>query len=126
MLVFAPQSIIKDPPFTKLDLLCCRNLLIYLDSKLQKKILPLFNYSLKADGILFLGSSETIGGFADLFSVVDQKWKIYKRKDAPYGAHAIIELPVMPKRDMPDDTRPQGNSPNPESPISPGLLKRHY
>ena len=116
MLVFAPQSIIKDPPFTKLDLLCCRNLLIYLDSKLQEKILPLFNYSLKADGILFLGSSETIGRFADLFSVVDQKWKIYKRKDAPYGAHAIIELPVMPKRDMPDDTRPQGNSPNPREP----------
>jgi len=116
MMVFAPQSIIKDPPFTKLDLLCCRNLLIYLDSELQKKIVPLFNYSLKAGGILFLGSSETIGGFADLFSVVDQKWKIYKRKDKPYGAHAVIELPVMSKRDMPDEIQAPGELPKPGEP----------
>jgi two-component system CheB/CheR fusion protein len=70
MLVFAPQNIIKDPPFTKLDLISCRNLLIYLDAKSQKKLLPVFHYSLKTEGILFLGSSETIGGFVDLFSAV--------------------------------------------------------
>jgi two-component system, chemotaxis family, CheB/CheR fusion protein len=58
MLVFAPQNVIKDPPFTKLDLLCCRNLLIYLGPELQKKLLPIFHYSLKLGGILFLGSSE--------------------------------------------------------------------
>jgi two-component system CheB/CheR fusion protein len=79
-IVFAHQSLIKDPPFTKLDLICCRNLLIYLDIDLQKKLVPLFHYSLKADGILFLGTSETIGQFTDLFSVLDVQWKIFQRK----------------------------------------------
>jgi len=113
MVVFAPQSIIKDPPFTKLDLLCCRNLLIYLDTELQKKLLPLFSYSLKPDGLLFLGSSETIGTFTDLFGVVDQKWKIYKRKDVAYGPHGGIEIPVMPKRDMPAETEAREGLPKP-------------
>ncbi len=94
MLVFAPQSIIKDPPFTKLDLISCRNLLIYLNSELQKKMIPLFHYSLVPNGILFLGSSETIGEFVDLFSMVDTKWKIYKRRDSIYSAHPLIEYPI--------------------------------
>jgi two-component system CheB/CheR fusion protein len=63
MVVFAPQNIIMDPPFTKLDLLSCRNLLIYLSSELQKKLIPLFHYSLNPGGVLFLGSAETVGGF---------------------------------------------------------------
>ena len=99
MLVFAPQSIIKDPPFTKLDLLCCRNLLIYMGTELQKRLLPIFNYSLKPEGLLFLGSSETIGGFTDLFSVVDQKWKLYKCSPVPYGANGVPVIPLMPKMD---------------------------
>jgi two-component system CheB/CheR fusion protein len=94
MLVFAPQSVIKDPPFTKLDLISCRNLLIYFNSELQKKIIPLFHYSLLPDGILFLGSSETISGFVDLFSMVDKKWKIYKRRDSIYSTQAFIEFPA--------------------------------
>jgi len=94
MLVFAPQNIIKDPPFTKLDLISCRNLLIYFNTELQKKIIPLFHYSLLRNGILFLGSSETIGGFVDLFSMVDNKWKIYKRRDSIYSAQPYIEFPV--------------------------------
>ncbi len=94
MLVFAPQSIIKDPPFTKLDLISCRNLLIYLSTELQKRIIPLLHYSLVSNGILFLGSSETIGEFVDLFSIVDNKWKIYKRRDSIYSAHPLIEFPV--------------------------------
>ena len=61
MVIFAPQNIIMDPPFTKLDILSCRNLLIYLTPELQKKLLPLFHYSLNPGGILFLGSAETIG-----------------------------------------------------------------
>ncbi len=99
MLVFAPQSIIKDPPFTKLDLLCCRNLMIYLDSELQKKMLPLFHYSLKVGGILFLGSSETIGGFVELFGTVEKRWKIFKRKSSVYAAHRFIEFPILDKKD---------------------------
>lgn len=78
MVVFANHNVIKDPPFTKLDLISCRNLLIYLESEAQEKVLSKFNYSLKKDGILFLGPSETIGEFLDTFSVVDNKWKIYK------------------------------------------------
>ena len=103
MLVFAPQDIIKDPPFTKLDMVCCRNLLIYLDSELQKRILPLFHYSLKQDGILFLGSSETIGGFTDLFSPVDKKWKIFRRKKGVSTAHVVVEFPVTAPMDRIDE-----------------------
>jgi two-component system CheB/CheR fusion protein len=94
MLVFAPQNIIKDPPFTKLDLISCRNLLIYFGSELQKKIIPLFHYSLLPGGVLFLGSSETIGGFVDLFTLIDHKWKLYKKRDSFHYAQPFIEFPV--------------------------------
>ncbi|MFA6455201.1 MAG: chemotaxis protein CheB [Bacteroidota bacterium] len=93
MLVFAQQSVIKDPPFTKLDLITCRNLLIYFNTELQKKTIPIFHYSLAPNGILFLGSSETINAFVDLFSVVDTKWKIYKRRDSAYSAQPFLEFP---------------------------------
>ena len=81
MVVFAPQDFIKDPPFSRMDLICCRNLLIYLDNDVQSRLLPLFNYALKPDGILFLGTSETIGESTDLFTVLDKIWKIYQRRD---------------------------------------------
>jgi len=80
MVIFSPQSIIKDPPFSRLDLVSCRNLLIYLGPTLQKKIIPLLHYALTAEGILFLGSAETIGEFTDLFQPLNSKWRIYKRK----------------------------------------------
>ncbi len=79
MVVFAPQNVIKDPPFTKLDIISCRNLLIYLDSDLQKKLLALFHFSLNLQGILLLGSAETNGSQTDLFSVIDSKLRIYQR-----------------------------------------------
>jgi len=78
--VFATQSLIKDPPFTKLDLLSCRNVLIYFSAELQKKLFPIFHYSLNPNGILFLGSSETIGQFNEDFELLNKKWKFYKRK----------------------------------------------
>jgi two-component system CheB/CheR fusion protein len=68
MVIFAPQNLIMEPPFTKLDILSCRNLLIYLAPEVQKKLMPVFHYSLRPDGILFLGSAETIGSFTDLFA----------------------------------------------------------
>ncbi len=77
-IVFAVQNIIEDPPFSKMDLICCRNLLIYLDRTLQDKLVPLFHYSLKEGGYLFLGYSETIGSKSDLFSAVNSKYKIYR------------------------------------------------
>ena len=79
--VFATQNIIMDPPFTKLDILRCRNLLIYLEPELQTKLLPLFQYSLKPGGILFLGSAETLGSVADLFAPKGGKTRIYRRLD---------------------------------------------
>ncbi|MCX5809817.1 MAG: PAS domain-containing protein [Proteobacteria bacterium] len=88
-LIFAPQNIIMDPPFTKLDILCCRNLLIYLTAELQKKLLPVFHYTLNTGGILFLGASETLSETGDLFSPIDTKWKIFKRKAAPYMRNEI-------------------------------------
>ena len=97
MLVFAPQNAIEDPPFTKLDLICCRNLLIYLGPELQQKLLPLFHYSLKPDGLLFLGSSETIGQHTHLFSMFDKKWKIFRKKPSTLTDHAALSFPSLPK-----------------------------
>jgi two-component system CheB/CheR fusion protein len=79
--VFAVQNIIMAPPFTKVDILSCRNLLIYLSSELQTKLIPLFHYCLNPSGILFLGSAETIGAFPDLFSQIDGKARLYRRSE---------------------------------------------
>lgn len=81
MLVFSEQDVIKDPPFSKLDMISCRNLLIYMDTELQKKLIPLFHFALKPAGILFLGTSEGIGDFSTLFTVLDRKVKFYQRKE---------------------------------------------
>ena len=97
MVVFAPQNVITDPPFTKLDILTCRNLLIYLNAELQKKLLPLFHYSLKPGGVLMLGSSESVGGFTDLFTALDGKARLFKRDDSPLRA---IDL-AFPTRHVP-------------------------
>ena len=80
MVVFAPQNLVMDAPFTRLDLLICRNLLIYFEAELQKKLLPLFHYSLNREGVLFLGSSETIGGYNSLFNTLETKFRIYRRQ----------------------------------------------
>jgi two-component system, chemotaxis family, CheB/CheR fusion protein len=95
MVVFAPHNVIMDPPFTKLDLLCCRNLLIYFTSELQKKVLPIFHYTLNPGGVLFLGSSETIGVFSDLFGTVDTKWKIFKKKPADSAIRPMVDIPAV-------------------------------
>jgi two-component system CheB/CheR fusion protein len=89
MVVFAPQSLILDPPFTKLDMLSCRNLLIYLAPELQKKLIPLFHYSLSPGGILFLGSAETVGGFTDLFTSLGGKSRLYRRTESATRAEPI-------------------------------------
>jgi len=81
MIVYAVQNIAQDTPFSKMDLISCRNLLIYMGMKLQRKILPIFHYSLNEGGYLFLGSSESIGRFDDLFSTIETHCKIYRRKD---------------------------------------------
>ena len=80
LVIFSEHNIIKDPPFSKLDLISCRNLMIYMSAELQKKIIPLFHYALKPGGFLFLGTSETIGEFGNLFATLDRKAKLYQHK----------------------------------------------
>ena len=89
MVVFAPQNIIADPPFTKLDILTCRNLLIYFGAQLQKKLLPLFYYALNRNGLLLLGSAESIGNFSHLFEPVNNKARLFRRLDQ---AQALPDL----------------------------------
>ncbi len=80
MVVFSEHDVNKDPPFSKLDLISCRNLMIYLGGELQHKLIPLFHFALNPNGVLFLGSSEGIGDFEQLFTVIDRKAKLYRRK----------------------------------------------
>ncbi|MGE5446332.1 MAG: CheR family methyltransferase, partial [Ignavibacteriales bacterium] len=94
MVVFASQNVTKDPSFSKLDMVSCRNLLIYLQAELQKRILTIFHYSLKPEGILFLGTSETIGEFSILFDVLDKKWKFFKRKEVTPST--LLKFPAVP------------------------------
>ena len=86
MVVFARQNLIADPPFSRMDLVSCRNVLIYLEPSLQKKAIPTFHYALRPGGFLLLGASETIGAFTELFDPVDKKNRIYIKKAAPTPA----------------------------------------
>ena len=94
MIIFAPQNLIMDPPFTKLDILCCRNLLIYLTPELQKKLFPLFHYSLNPHGVLFLGSAESIGGFANMFTPLALKERVFQRNESASPGN-ILDFPAV-------------------------------
>ncbi|SMB84371.1 CheR family methyltransferase [Deinococcus hopiensis] len=89
MIVFARHNTFGDPPFTQLDLLCCRNMLIYLNADLQKRILSVFHYALKPGGLLFLGASETPGLSDERFSPLDARWKLYRRRPGASGTLPI-------------------------------------
>lgn len=93
MLVFATQNVLKDPPFTRLDLIVCRNLLIYLDGEAQKGLLPAFHYALQPGGLLLLGPSETIGESQELFDTVDNKAKIFRRRETSVSVYPIPKMP---------------------------------
>ena len=96
--VFSVQDVLKDPPFSRLHLLLCRNLLIYLDASAQKRLLPLFHHTLLPDGVLMLGSSETVGGFTNLFKTLNTTWKIYRREEVPASRRQRVEFPTgIPK-----------------------------
>ncbi len=101
MVVFAPHNVTMDPPFTRLDILTCRNVLIYLGADLQKRLLPLFHYSLKPGGALFLGSAESIGSFTELFSPLEPKARIYRREEAKRRA-IDIDFPTRHLDDSPN------------------------
>ena len=126
MVVFAPQNVIKDPPFTKLDILSCRNLLIYMDADLQKKLLALFHYSLNLNGILLLGSAETNGSQSDLFTVIDSKLRIYQRTGA-LKTDDFFEFPSAfshPRPGMPGVAKPVKNMENLQTLTDQLLLQR--
>ncbi len=90
MILFAGHNIIKDPPFSRLDLLVCRNFLIYLNPDMQKRLIALFHMVLKPGGFLFLGSAETAGNNTDLFTPLDKKWKIYQRLEGARREEALF------------------------------------
>jgi len=92
MVVFAPQNVIKDPPFTKLDILTCRNMLIYMEPELQRKLIALFNYSMNPGGIMVLGNAETLGNHKGGFDELDTRLKIFKRTRVPLS-HELIDFP---------------------------------
>ncbi|HEY5673591.1 MAG TPA: chemotaxis protein CheB [Malonomonas sp.] len=96
LVIFAVQNLIKDPPFSRLDLLSCRNLLIYFGPELQQRVLAVFHYSLKPDGLLLLGSSESIGKATDYFLPLDKKLKIFRRRAATEGLYPGGLLPAPP------------------------------
>ncbi len=94
--VFARQDVTRDPPFSKLDLILCRNVLIYLGAVLQHKLMTVFHYALKPSGFLMLGGAETVGAQTDLFAVVDKKHRIFSRKQVDTPAHVQIPLEYTP------------------------------
>lgn len=108
MLVFSEQDMIKDPPFSKLDMVSCRNLLIYLGGELQRRLVPLFYYALNPGGVLFLGTSESIGDNVALFRPLCGKWKIYTRRDdSPSAPRAVVgTLMAPPVLEPPAHSRP--------------------
>jgi two-component system, chemotaxis family, CheB/CheR fusion protein len=84
--IFSRQNLVSDPPFSRLDLVSCRNVLIYMDSALQRRVVPILHHALNPDGFLFLGSSEHVGNYNDLFATVDARYRIFLRKAVPSGA----------------------------------------
>jgi two-component system CheB/CheR fusion protein len=92
MVIFAQQNLLQDPPFSKLDLISCRNLLIYLKTDTQRKVLSLFQYALKESGYLFLGPSENIGDFSNYFTLIDRKWRLFRRSSLRTLPPAEVEF----------------------------------
>ena len=105
--VFATQNVLSDPPFTHLDILSCRNLLIYLSAELQKQLIPLFQYALNPGGILFLGTAESISGFDGLFKMVDNKWKIFQRREGTSSQVPRLEMPAAITQPVATETNSQ-------------------
>ncbi|WP_024327979.1 chemotaxis protein CheB [Thioalkalivibrio sp. AKL19] len=106
MVLFAQHDVILDPPFTKLDLIACRNLLIYFGPVLQRRLLPLFHYILRPGGVLFLGTSETVGQFNHLFTPIESRLRFYQRQDhAPMGGRDFL-LRAFPPLSGPNKEHP--------------------
>ncbi|WP_342065681.1 CheR family methyltransferase [Achromobacter kerstersii] len=100
--IFSPHNVLRDPPFSRIDLVSCRNLLIYFGAGIQKQVIPTFHYSLRPGGYLFLGMSENVTQFSDLFSPADKKHRIFQRRpDIGAPPRPFMALPSMHKSDPP-------------------------
>ncbi len=97
--LFAQHNVLRDPPFSRMNLVSCRNLLIYLDRTAQRRVLEMFHFSLRAGGLLFLGSAETADAAPDLFSAVDRRHRIYRCNLLPRGTHSLPPLRLAPAPD---------------------------
>jgi two-component system CheB/CheR fusion protein len=109
--VFARQDLTRDPPFSKLDLICCRNVLIYMDARLQKRLLATLHYALKPAGVLLLGHAETIGHHGELFSVMDKKQKLFRKTPVTAPVPAELAVSLRPSR-LGDLPPAQASAPN--------------
>jgi two-component system CheB/CheR fusion protein len=121
-ITFAPQNLLQDPPFSRLDLISCRNLLIYLEPQIQKRVLALFHFALREGGHLFLGPAESIGGQEELFRPVSKKWRIYRRLGPT--RHDIVDFPLIGA----SDRAPGGEAAAPARPgeqMDRALLERY-
>jgi two-component system CheB/CheR fusion protein len=127
LVIFAPQNLILEPPFTKLDILSCRNLLIYLTTDVQKKLIPLFHYSLNPGGILFQGSAETIGDFTKLFTPLVGKSRIFRRRESILRPEQIV-FPSSFTAGPPfiSESRPATNPPASLQALADQLVLRSY
>jgi two-component system CheB/CheR fusion protein len=105
LLVFSEQDLVQDPPFSRMDLISCRNLLIYLNADLQARLISLFHYALNPNGVLFLGTSETVGEVPDLFAPLNRKWKLYSRREQPRGVFVPTSVMRDPLPVSSDDRR---------------------
>lgn len=128
-IVFAQHNLTTDPPFSRLDLLSCRNLLIYLLPEVQDKLISLFHFALKPDGFLLLGSAESIGRHEDLFEPVSKKWRIYRRLET-VGTH-LVELPALSQGKSLEVVRTATPSAPPQAPRglvsgAPGWILEEY
>jgi len=127
MVTFATQSLIADPPFTKLDLLSCRNLLIYLAPEMQKKLIPLFHYSLSVGGVLFLGSAETVGTFTDLFTPLNGKLRLFQRTPSVLRAEPVdFPSSFAPPLTTGAESRPLVKNPLNLQALADQLILDHY
>ena len=108
--LFAQHDVILDPPFTRLDFLSCRNLMIYFDATLQRRLLPLFHYSLRSGGMVLLGSSETMGRYNHLFSTLESKLRLYVRQDNIAGSNPDFVLKSLPPLTNTKKERPMTSS----------------
>jgi two-component system CheB/CheR fusion protein len=106
MCVFARQDLTKDPPFSRLDLVMCRNVLIYMDAVLQRRLIGLFHYALTPNSYLVLGQAESVGAQASLFALADKKHRIHRKKTLPGGSGVTMTLPGEPPAHMSERKRP--------------------